>query len=363
MQAMRAPHIALVHDNFTGPTGMGRMAERMAHWLLDAGWQVTVVGSHVPRSLAERCSVRPVRAWPRLPAVPSHLAWCTGAARALRDVRADVVHVHSPLLASRADLLTCHFLAAPARARGVVEHRSGLNGALRRIQERVERAIDDRAYRSLPTTVRVAFVSSFLRDEFSRHYGEPRGGWVLPPPAPAWRPVGTDERTRARRRLGVAGNRLVVGYIGGDDPRKGLPAVRKLVGEPDIELLLAGPGSERLDWGSRPGLGFVDPDEFYAACDVLVAPSLFDSAPVAVLQALARGVPVALSPTTGWADAVARHGAGVVWTPNANGSLAAAAREASMAGPEACRALTEEFAEERQRGALLDVYSELRGRP
>jgi hypothetical protein len=32
------------------------------------------------------------------------------------------------------------------------------------------------------------------RDEFRRHYGEPLGGWILAPPAPAWRPVAAAER-------------------------------------------------------------------------------------------------------------------------------------------------------------------------
>jgi glycosyltransferase involved in cell wall biosynthesis len=352
------PHVALVHDNFVGPTGMGLMTDRLARGVLDLGWELTVVGSRVPTWLRERATVRVVADPTWLPAVPRHLAWCAGAARAIRSVSADIVHVHSPLLARRADLLTSHFMAQPAFLRGVREHRRGPEGVLRRGQEAVERRLDDRAYRRLPAGTHVSFVSEFLRDEFRRHYGEPRGGWITAPPAPSWRPVSAAQREAARSRWGLEqDDRLVVGYIGGDNPRKGLAAVRSLASAEGVTLLAAGPGSERLDWPGARGLGFVDPDQLYEACDVVVAPSVFDSAPVAVLQALARGVPVVITPTTGWAHAVARHGAGVVWDGRAD--LAQAVRAARSASPGACRAVAEEFSERSLTDRLQGVYREI----
>jgi glycosyltransferase involved in cell wall biosynthesis len=352
------PHVALVHDNFTGPTGMGLMAERLARCVLDLDWELTVVGSRVPDWLFERSTVHAVADPIWLPAVPRHLAWCAGAARAIRAVSADIVHVHSPLLARRGDLLTSHFMAQPAFLRGVREHRSGPQGLLRRGQDALERRLDDRAYRRLAAGTHVSFVSEFLREEFRRHYGEPRGGWIMAPPAPAWRPVTAAQREAARTRWGLADDdRVVVGYIGGDNPRKGLDAVRSLAFALDVTLLAAGPGSERFDWAGTGGLGFVDPDQFYEACDVVVAPSLFDSAPVAVLQALARGVPVVITPTTGWAPAVARHGAGVVW--DGAGDLAQAVRAARATSVQACRAVTDEFSERSLAEGVRSVYREL----
>jgi glycosyltransferase involved in cell wall biosynthesis len=349
------PHVALVHDNFSGPTGMGLVAERLARAVLEMDWTLTLVATRVPGWLRERSTVHSVPDAVRLPALPRHAAWCARAAGALRTISADVVHVHSPLLARRADLVTSHYMAQPAFLRGVREHRGGAEGVLRRTQDALERRLDHAAYEHLPASTHMSFVSEFLRDEFRRHYGEPRGGWILAPPAPPWRPVTAEQRAAARARFNVADGGLVVGYIGGDNPRKGLATVRPLASAPGITLLAAGPGSERLDWPGARKLGFVDPDDLHEACDVVVAPSVFDSAPIAVLQALARRVPVVISPATGWAAAVARHGAGAVW--NGDGDLAETVRAAAAAPAEACRAVVEEFSERVLDERAHEVYS------
>jgi glycosyltransferase involved in cell wall biosynthesis len=349
------PHVALVHDKFTGPTGMGLVAERLARAVLDMDWTLTVVATQVPVWLRERSTVHAVPDAVRLPALPRHVAWCARAAGALRTISADVVHVHSPLLARRADLVTSHYMAHPAFQRGVREHRGGPEGVLRRTQDALERRLDHVSYEHLPASTHMSFVSEFLRDEFRHHYGEPLGGWILAPPAPAWRPVTPAQRAAARARWNAPKGDLVVGYIGGDNPRKGLAAVRPLASAPGITLLAAGPGSERLDWPGAKKLGFVDPDDLHEACDVVVAPSVFDSAPVAVLQALARGVPVVISPTTGWAAAVARHGAGAVWTGERD--IAETVRAAAASPAEACCAVVEEFSEHALDERAHEVYS------
>lgn len=348
------PHAALVHDNFEGPTGMGLVLERHAHWLLEAGWSLTLVGENVPGDLRDACRVIDVPPPRRLPSLAEHAAWCSRARRALRGVDADLVHVHSPLLAPAADLLTSHFMAQPAHAIGVRELTTGVEGALRRAQGEISRRVDDLAYRRIPDRTYVSFVSEFLRDEYARHYGPPKGGWVLAPPAPPWNPPNPSERSEARRRWGVEFGRISVGYVGGSDPRKGWFRLEQLTVEPDLHLLFAGPGSERISIGGRPGLGRVEIDDFYAACDVVVAPATFDSAPVAVLQAVTRDVPVVTTTSSGWAGALARTEAGIVWKPDA--PLAAAVRAARDLPPANRRVFAEEFSAARQRRALLDAY-------
>ncbi len=351
----RRPHVALVHDNFTGPSGMGLVTEHHARWVLDAGWAVTVVGDNVPPWLMQRARVVAALKPRGLPALPEHLLWCARARRALRAVDADIVHVHSPLLADRGDLLTSHFMEQPAHARGVREAQTGAEGLLRTAQGQLSRNLDDRLYRRHAGRRPISFVSEFLRDEYTRHYGEPVGGWILPPPGPPWRPFGAPEREAARARLGVGAAAIVAGYVGGSDPRKGYVHLAQLDGDAGIELLLAGPGSEKLRCRGRPGLGFVEVDVLYAACDVVVAPALFDSAPVAVLQAAARGVPVVVSRASGWASAVQRHRAGVVW--DGTRPLAAAVTQAVTCGRAGSERLTAEFSPDRQRQRLLDVYT------
>lgn len=350
----RPPVVALVHDSFTGPTGMGLVLERHAEWILAAGWELWLVGDNVPEALRRRSRVVRVPKPSRIPSLVEHLEWCRRVRRALRGVRADLVHGHAPLLAAATDLFTSHFISRPAHKRGIREDTPGLEGALRRMQGRASLALDDAAYRRLAPHSRISFVSEFLRDEYRSCYGEPRGGWILPPPAPAWRPPSPQARAAARRAYGTAGDTLVVGFVGGTDPRKGFRDVLPLSREPDIELLLAGPRSETVEADGRRGLGFVDMDAFLPACDVVVAPSRFDSAPVAVLQALAKGIPVVSSSTLGWAQPIERHGSGVIW--DGRSPLADAVRTAATVAPEACRPLVDEFSAGRQSARLLDVY-------
>jgi glycosyltransferase involved in cell wall biosynthesis len=358
--AMRpdTPTVALVHDNFAGPTGMGLVLNHHARWVLEAGWRLCIVGDNIPHDLRSEAQVLAVSRPCGLPALPEHLEWCRRARAALRLVRADLVHVHTPLLAEHADIQTAHFVAQPAFARGVRERARGIDGALRRAQAWATRRLDHWLYCRNRSRSYLSFVSEFLQEEFQHHYGTPRGGWILSPPAPPWHPPRPEQRGRARLDLGVPEGRLVVGYVGGNDPRKGLEDVVALTSEPDLYVLLAGPGSQRLTVHGRPGLGFVDIDPVLSASDVLAAPARFDSAPVAVLQGLSRGVPVVTTETSGWAKAIERHDCGAVWRVGA-GSLAAACRSAAAAPAEHCRALVEDFAPKRQKDVLIGAYEQI----
>lgn len=346
------PHIVQVHDVIGGPTGMGIVAEAMGRAVLDRGWQLTLVASEITGQTPPGVHHRV--AWPtRLPSIPAHVVWCARAARRMRQLDGDLVHVHSPFLMGLADVMTCHHMAQPAFAHGLRE----TGGMARRGQSWANRQLDDRLYRHRRREIHLSFVSGFLRDEFRRHYGEPRGGWVLRPPAPPWQPVGEEERLVARRRWAVAYAGLAVGYMGGDDARKGIDHVRELTGVPDFSLLLAGPGSERVTWDAGRGLGFVNSEELLNACDVLLVPSVFDAAPVAVLQAIARGVPVVLTEAVGYADLIERHGAGVVW--DRRRPLVEAVREAASASSESCRRLREELDETILHSRLIAAYDQV----
>jgi glycosyltransferase involved in cell wall biosynthesis len=356
---MTIPHIAIVHDKIEAPSGMGRVAEWMARCVLERGWRLTLVAATVTPDIAADASIVTVRSSARLPSLVEHLAWCARAARVLGGVHADVIHVHAPALLRVADLMTCHYLAAAGHAAGERESRAGVEGMLRRGQALLERRIDDSLYRRRPRSTELSFVSEFLRDQFRSRYGEPKGGRVIPQPAPGWNPVSTAEQQAARRGWGIAPDAFVVGFLGGNAARKGVDDVLLLAHEP-MTLLIGGPGSESLRWSGGHGHGFVEPDTIIAACDVLVAPSVFDSGPLVVLQALARGVRVVVRPASGYAAAVQRHGAGAVW--NAGESLASAVRRAAAGTRESCQAVVEEFSEERARGELLAAHQSLLAR-
>jgi len=149
-----------------------------------------------------------------------------------------------------------------------------------------------------------------------------------------------------------------VGYLGGVDARKGYQDVLELQSDPELHLLFAGPKSERVLIRGRPGIGFVEVGVFLSACDVLAAPTHFDPAPVAVLEGLARGVPIVTTSASGWAGAIERHGCGVVWQGGA-GPLADACRQAASASREACRSLLDEVGPARLRRDLIAAYEQI----
>jgi glycosyltransferase involved in cell wall biosynthesis len=353
------PTVALLHDSFAGPTGMGVVVNSHAHFILDAGWELCIVGDNIPDDLwAAATQVVRVRN-PRWHSnLFEQLEWCRRARAALSQMRADIVHVHSPFLAKDADLQTSHMIAQAAFARGSRETAKGLEGTLRRVQAWATRQADELLYRRAQSGTYLSFVSDFLLDEFRRHYGEPRGGWIFHPPAPRWQPPAAWERACARAALGVPDGRLAVGYLGGVDSRKGFDDVLALQSEPDLEVLFAGPQSERVTIGGRPGIGFVEVGPFLTACDVLAAPTRFDPAPVAVLESLSRGVPVVTTSASGWAKAIERHGCGeVCW--NGSAALAEACRRAASASADSCRALLDEVAPERERQILIEAYEHI----
>lgn len=348
------PGVVLIHDRIGGTTGMGQVAAFVAETALDAGWRVRLVAAEVAPELAGRCEVTRVRRPRRPPQVGQDLVWYGRVLRSLRREPDELVHVHAPALLRIADVMTSHHLAASARRRGVRASGGGIGATARRLHLGSLIALDELFYRSRRAHTRMTFVSEFLRDEFRARYGEPTDGTVIAPPAPRWRPVTAAERAAARARYGIDGAGLVVGYLGGDDQRKGVHLVRPLAGAPGLELVVGGPGADRLHWRATTNVGFVDVDAFLPACDVIVAPALFDAAPTAVTQAIARGVPVVIGSASGWAGPLARARAGVVW--DGRDPLEPAVHEAARVHADACRSMTEAYSAPRQGRRLLDVY-------
>ena len=63
---------------------------------------------------------------------------------------------------------------------------------------------------------------------------------------------------------------------------------------------------------------------------------------------------------SGWAEAIKRHGCGVVWSDHGS-PLADACHAAAAAPTDSCRALIDEFAPQRQREVLIGAYEQILG--
>jgi glycosyltransferase involved in cell wall biosynthesis len=121
-----------------------------------------------------------------------------------------------------------------------------------------------------------------------------------------------------RAELGLSDLALVVGCVGRLHPSKGMDllvqAFRQVIampgGFPDAQLLLVGDGPQRAALQAMRGADLnihitgqrSDIPRALAAMDVFVSPSREDAAPLAVLEAMAAGLPLVATATPGASD-------------------------------------------------------------
>jgi UDP-glucose:(heptosyl)LPS alpha-1,3-glucosyltransferase len=138
-------------------------------------------------------------------------------------------------------------------------------------------------------------------------------------------PAGRGElRSRVRRELGLDDEEPVLLFVGKEFRRKGLDflfqALRAAGGRARLLVVGAGESGRYASLARSMGLGervrFIghsaDVRRYYAASDLFVFPSTFDAFGMVVLEAMASGLPVVVSPTVGAAELVDHMKDGVV---------------------------------------------------
>lgn len=123
-----------------------------------------------------------------------------------------------------------------------------------------------------------------------------------------------EHRNRLRAQLDIPVDAPLVLFVGSGFERKGLPQLlQAMVGVPNAWLLVVGKDrrlaamkrlAARLGIAGRTRFVGAQPDvrPHYAAADAFALPTLYDPFPNAVLEALACGLPVLTSPTSGAAE-------------------------------------------------------------
>ena len=118
-----------------------------------------------------------------------------------------------------------------------------------------------------------------------------------------FQPANPEDRQRTRKTWGILGQQFTVGSMGRLAPEKNFQLLISLAGKlPDVQFLIAGEGPERpalealiqaAEIGDRVRLlGQVDDRvAFYSALDAFVLPSLYEGLPMALLEAMAMGLP------------------------------------------------------------------------
>lgn len=218
---------------------------------------------------------------------------------AVRAGRRDLVHAHGdvagmlslPILARRPSVATTHGLHFLRRARGV---RLGL-------ARRGVRAVVSAASRTVCTSqVELEELRSLVGPDDARALVLVRNGVVLPAAADP------NERGAIRSELGLEDDSVAALYVGALEQRKDpLTAIRAAAlvrsrGLP-LVLLVAGEGPLREEISGRAGegvraLGFrKDTGRLLAAADLFVMPSAREGASLALLEAMAHGLPAVVS--------------------------------------------------------------------
>jgi glycosyltransferase involved in cell wall biosynthesis len=194
-------------------------------------------------------------------------------------------------------------------------------------------------------------------------------------------PLGREE---ARTRLDLPQDGFLVGTVGRLEEQKGqsdlVAAVARLRKEGvAATLLLVGSGREETrlrEQARREGIAehvlFLgtrrDLPELFRAMDVFAFPSLWEGFPIALLSAMAAGLPVVVTPVGGVPEVV-RHGAnGLVVPVGDPRALAEAIRKAhddpaaaSALGRSAAATVRERYSQKRTALRIMDIYDEVLG--
>jgi UDP-glucose:(heptosyl)LPS alpha-1,3-glucosyltransferase len=328
--------VALVHAEFHLGGSLARDRVILARELAGRGLDVHVYASPARRTVdapgVTFHDVRlPFRSDGRFLHPVEHLVFAREATRLLRAERAqyDVVDV-SGTAAWEHDVVRVHAVQLAeqrrwpgeagrsyraARLRAAVAPAShpivGVARALERLQFRAGR------YRE------VVAVSEQVREDLVRVHRVPRERISLVP-----YPIDLDRfRSLApdglRRRLGVEEGARLVLFMGHDFERKGLgEAIAAVAGLPDAHLAVVGDGprdeyeTAARRAGARDRVHFLgateEPERLLAEADVFLLPTRNDVWGIAIVEALAAGLPVVTTEAAGAAPLVGSSGAGVV---------------------------------------------------
>ncbi len=372
--------IAIVTHVVRHNDGQGRVNHEIARAALEAGFDVTLIASHVAPDLlayprARWVCVKPSRAWPtnlvRQQVFALHSAWWLWRNRAAYDL----LHVNGFITWARADVNTAHFVHggwarspyypfAPTR---------GLWSAYQFVYTRANALLERWAYRRSRV---VAAVSRKVADEIRASGGAPAERLAVIYNGVDVAGFATAQGSRAA--FGLPADALLLLFVGDlRTPRKNLGTVlHALQHLPDtVHLVVAGylPGSpypalaDALGVASRVHfLGLVgEMPTLMRSVDTYVFPSRYEAMSLSLLEAMAAGLPVVTARTAGGAEIITPECGIVLDDPDDVAALAAALaqlagdglRRAAMG--EAAAALAAGFGWARMAGQYVALYRRL----
>ena len=273
-----------------------------------AGHDVDVFAANAPDLVRTLRGVR-LRKTPRLPAwqLGNQLLSLGSTTARMRRRRYDLIHADAGVTMAPADVLVVHTVTARwLDLPETVWREPGPRGAHEAFATRFKARLE---LKQAQRARLVAANSQMTKDDLAARGVDPARIEVLPfgVDAERFRPPDPDERARARASFRLEPDAFVALFVGAHGPRKGLPeALEAFEGSPDTLLIAGEHRSGR--WAQRARdrkLNAVMPGKIpdilpaYWAADVLLYPSRYDAFGMAVLEAMACGLPVIVSSAAG----------------------------------------------------------------
>lgn len=251
---------------------------------------------------------------------------------ALRLVRRrhDLFHAQG-WVSGRADIVTAHIVL------GAWREAAAAAGVSSRPGERLLGGFVEARERNLFRRARAVIAPSHMAaDDIAAHYGRREGVHVVHHGFPRADPGG---RAEARQALGLPADAFLALFAG--DPRKGLDAtLAGVAAAPGVHLAVAGHGRPAGIRARAAAAGLQDrvtvlgplPDltGAYAAADVLVHPTIYDTFGLVVAEAMAHGVVPVVTRRAGIAELLAHGQSG--WIVEGERGAGVAAALAALAG-------------------------------
>ncbi len=138
----------------------------------------------------------------------------------------------------------------------------------------------------------------------------------------AFAPATEQQRLHARNRLGIPADRVLFVFVGSGFERKGVTTILQVAAAaPEARFLIVGQDKQRSSYQRRARqllladrVHFLGPVQDVSDCldagDAFIFPTLYDPGPNAVLEAMAKGLPILTSHKCGLAEVIVPAGAG-----------------------------------------------------
>lgn len=340
--------IALTFPGCHRRAGVERVVYEAARFLGSRDHDVTVLTSDWEPIADPNVTFHEVRLPNRMPGVARHVAFGLRAAHQLDTSEFDVVGTHGCVSPTGGVLwIQSVHRAWLARSRtfrvpwSTAWLRQRLNPAHPILLAAERYHLAKRRYQ------RVIAATEHVRDDLHELYGVPEEDVVLIPNG--FSPQEFNPQRRAERRdamrasLGLAPDDIALLFVGHELERKGyrtvLAAMRQLA-DPAVRLLLVGDVNQAAarsiaaDHGLQDAVSLCGPTPdvaaFHAAADLFVLPTQYEAYCLAILEALASGLPVITTRVPGAMDAIEPGTNGLLVDDPLSGQETAEALEALL---------------------------------